>query len=103
VFDHNWRRRSPYRLPDLVWQATLNRVRSEFEEMPSLRVTLNQAKRLFGLPEPASAWVLRNSQTRGFSYARLAVIAARVEQRLLPDLPSQSPGHHIRRAHSRPT
>lgn len=66
MFDHNWRRRSPYRLPDLVWQATLNRVRSEFEEMPSLRVTLNQAKRLFGLPEPASAWVLRTLTNEGF-------------------------------------
>jgi len=66
VFDHNWRRRSPYRLPDLVWQATLNRIRSEFEEMPSLRVTLHQAKRLFGLPEPASAWVLRTLTNEGF-------------------------------------
>jgi hypothetical protein len=66
VFDHNWRRRSSYRLPDLVWQATLNRIRGEFEEMPSLRVTLNQAKRLFGLPEPASAWVLRTLTNEGF-------------------------------------
>jgi hypothetical protein len=66
VFDHDWRRRSPYRLPDLVWQATLNRVRSEFEEMPSLRVTLNQARRLFGLPEPASGWVLRSLANEGF-------------------------------------
>jgi hypothetical protein len=65
VFDHDWRRRSPYRLPDLVWQATLNRVRSEFEEMPSLRVTLNQARRLFGLPEPASGWVLRSLAKEG--------------------------------------
>lgn len=66
MFDHDWRRRSPYRLPDLVWQATLNRIRSEFEEMPSLRVTLHQAKRLFGLPEPASAWVLRALTNEGF-------------------------------------
>lgn len=66
MFDHHWRRRSPYRLPDLVWQATLNRIRSEFEEMPSLRVTLHQAKRLFGLPEPASAWVLRTLTNEGF-------------------------------------
>ena len=66
MFDHNWRRRSPYRLPDLVWQATLNRIRSEFEEMPSLRVTLHQATRLFGLPEPASAWVLRTLTNEGF-------------------------------------
>jgi len=70
VFDHNWRRRSPYRLPDLVWQATLNRVRSEFDEMPSLRVTLNQAKRLFGVPEPASVWVLRTLTNEGFLVRR---------------------------------
>lgn len=66
MFDHNWRRRSPYRLPDLVWQATVNRIRSEFEEMPSLRVTLNQAQRLFGVPEPASTWVLRTLTNEGF-------------------------------------
>jgi hypothetical protein len=66
VFDHSWHRRSPYRLPDLVWRATLNRIRSEFEEMPSLRVTLNQAKRLFGVPEPASAWVLKSLTGEGF-------------------------------------
>jgi len=66
MFDHIWHRRSPYRLPDLVWRATLNRIRNEFEEMPSLRVTLNQAKRLFGLPEPASVWVLGSLTSEGF-------------------------------------
>jgi len=66
VFDHHWHRRSPYRLPDLIWRATLNRVRSEFEEMPSLRVTLKQARRLFGLPEPASSWVMRCLTSEGF-------------------------------------
>jgi hypothetical protein len=66
VFDHNWRRRSRYRLPDLVWRATLNRIRSEFDEMPSLRVTVSQAKRLFGLPEPASGWVLSALANEGF-------------------------------------
>jgi hypothetical protein len=34
--------------------------------MPSLRVTLHQAKRLFGLPEPASGWVLRTLTHEGF-------------------------------------
>jgi hypothetical protein len=66
MFEHRWHRRSRYRLPDLVWHATLNRIRSEFEEMPSLRVTLKQACRLFGLPEPASAWVLRCLTHEGF-------------------------------------
>ena len=53
-------------MPDLVWRATVNRIRSEFEEMPSLRVTLKQARRLFGLPEPAAAWVLRCLANEGF-------------------------------------
>jgi hypothetical protein len=66
VFDHHWHRRSPYRLPDLVWRAMVNRIRNEFEEMPSLRVTLKQAGRLFGLPEPASVWVLRRLANDGF-------------------------------------
>ncbi len=34
--------------------------------MPSLRVTLKRARRLFGLPEPASAWVLRCLANEGF-------------------------------------
>jgi hypothetical protein len=29
-------------------------------------VTLNQAKRLFGLPDPACAWVLRTLTNEGF-------------------------------------
>jgi hypothetical protein len=66
VFDHAWHRRSSYRLPDLVWRATLNRVRSEFDEMPSLQVTLKQARRLFGVPEPASSWILRCLTSEGF-------------------------------------
>jgi len=42
------------------------RVRGEFEEMPCLRVTLSQARRLFGLGEPAASWVLRVLTTEGF-------------------------------------
>ena len=61
-----WRRRSPDRLPDNVWRATLNRVRSEFEEMPCLRVTLEQARLLFGLPAPTSGWVLSRLASDGF-------------------------------------
>ena len=66
MFDHDWRQRSRYRMPDLVWRAVVNRIRNEFDEMPSLRVTLKQAGRLFGLPEPASAWVLRRLLDDGF-------------------------------------
>lgn len=51
-------RRSPERMSDPTWDATLNRVRAEFEEMPCLRVTPAQAGALFGLPDPATIWVL---------------------------------------------
>jgi predicted transcriptional regulator of viral defense system len=66
VFDHSWHARSSYRLPDLIWQAAVNRIRAEFEEMPSLRVTLSEARRLFGLPDPAATWVLRRLAREGF-------------------------------------
>jgi len=54
------------RLSDGVWRAALDRVRGEFEEMPCLRVTSEQARILFGLPEPASAWVLSRLIEEGF-------------------------------------
>jgi hypothetical protein len=66
VFDHSWHARSPYRLPDLLWRAAVNRIRAEFEEMPSLHVTLAEARRLFGLPDPAATWVLRRLAREGF-------------------------------------
>jgi hypothetical protein len=66
VFDHPWHARSPYRLPDLLWRAAVNRIRAEFEEMPSLCVTLSEARRLFGLPDPAASWVLRRLAREGF-------------------------------------
>jgi hypothetical protein len=66
VFDHLWRARSPNRLPDLVWQASVSRIRAEFEEMPCLRVTVPEARRLFGLPDPAASWVLRRLTNEGF-------------------------------------
>ena len=66
MFDHSWKARSPYRLPDLLWKAAVNRIRAEFEEMPCLRVTLSDARRLFGLPDPAATWVLRWLAQEGF-------------------------------------
>jgi hypothetical protein len=66
VFDHSWKARSPYRLPDLLWKASVNRIRAEFEEMPSLKVTQAEARRLFGLPDPAATWVLRCLAREGF-------------------------------------
>ena len=58
--------RSPQRLPDEVWQSTLVRVRGEFDEMPCMRVTLEQACALLGLQEPASSWVLECLTREGF-------------------------------------
>jgi hypothetical protein len=66
MFERSWHARSRYRMPDLVWGATLNRIRAEFEEMPSLCLSLQQARRLFGLPEPASSWVLRRLTSEGY-------------------------------------
>ena len=58
--------RSQQRLPDAEWQATLTRVRGEFEEMPCIRVTPEQACALLGLQEPASTWVLECLERDGF-------------------------------------
>jgi hypothetical protein len=44
----------------------LTRVRGEFEEMPCLRVTEQQARVLFGLPTAASSWVLSSLERAGF-------------------------------------
>ena len=53
-------------MPEPIWQSTLTRVRGEFEEMPGLRVTEEQAQTLLGLPEPASGWVLERLAKDGF-------------------------------------
>lgn len=62
----SWQIRSPFRIPDEQWHETLRRVRSEFEEMPCLRVTLRQACMLFGLSETVSSWVLSCLMRDGF-------------------------------------
>jgi hypothetical protein len=54
------------RLPDREWQATVLRVRSEFDEMPCLRLTPQQARLLFGLSNAASDWVLSRLAHEGF-------------------------------------
>jgi hypothetical protein len=63
---NEWQMRSPERLPDGLWQATVTRVRSEFEEMPCLRVTPAQARLLFGLSGKTSDWVLHRLEDEGF-------------------------------------
>ena len=61
-----WQTRSPARIPDAAWAATIQRVRGEFEEMPCLRVTPDQARMLFGLSGTVSIWVLSRLEHDGF-------------------------------------
>ena len=61
-----WKHRSAFRIPDDQWHETMRRVRSEFEELPCLRVTLLQACMLFGLSETVSSWVLSCLTRDGF-------------------------------------
>jgi hypothetical protein len=59
-------RRGRDRLTDSLWQATVQRVRGEFEEMPSLRVSPEEARALFGLPDGICEGVLRRLEADGF-------------------------------------
>jgi hypothetical protein len=58
--------RSSARLPDELWHATLSRVRGEFEEMPCMRITSEQACTLLGVEEPTLTWVLERLASDGF-------------------------------------
>lgn len=58
--------RSPHRVPDETWRATIRRVRGEFEEMPGMRVTVEEASALLGLPPPVSTWILEKLTEEGF-------------------------------------
>jgi predicted transcriptional regulator of viral defense system len=58
--------RSPNRMPEPAWEATVTRVRAEFEEMPCMRVTVKQACVLFGLSDAASNWILGRLAHEGF-------------------------------------
>ena len=62
----SWHERSPNRLSDGLWRATIARVRGEFQEMPGMRVTLQQAESLLGLNGPVSTWVLDTLEAEGF-------------------------------------
>lgn len=66
MLEQRWRRRSADRLPEPEWQATVHRVRGEFQEMPYLRLSLEQAHALFGLPECVCGWVLSRLELDGF-------------------------------------
>lgn len=55
------------RLPEPEWRAALQRVRGEFDEMPCTRVTPEEARVLFGLPDaPASQALLDRLTEEGF-------------------------------------
>jgi hypothetical protein len=70
-------RRSGTRVPDAEWTSTLKRVRAEFDEMPCLRVTMGQARSLFGLSEPLSEWVFDCLSREGFLESRNGEYARR--------------------------
>jgi len=63
---HAWESRGPNRPPDAVWDSTLRRVRAEFEEMPGLRVTMEQARALFGLSDAVLDKVMDRLAIDGF-------------------------------------
>ncbi|MBI2189034.1 MAG: hypothetical protein HYU37_18190 [Acidobacteria bacterium] len=75
---HLWQSRGPDRLPDAEWDTTLRRVRAEFDEMPGLRVTPQQARVLFGLSDAVLSGVLTRLSDEGYletrdgQYVRLA-------------------------------
>jgi hypothetical protein len=51
-------------------QALLGRIRGEFEEMPGLSVTLDQAARLFGLPRDIASRILERLTEERVLYRR---------------------------------
>jgi hypothetical protein len=63
---NQWQTRSPERMPDGVWRATVRRIRGEFDEMPCLRVTPGEARVLFGLTDTTSDWILKRLADEGF-------------------------------------
>lgn len=66
IMAHLWQPRSPDRLPAAEWDRALRRVRAEFEEMPGLCVTPQQARVLFGLPDTVLGRMLRRLADEGY-------------------------------------
>lgn len=66
MLQRRWQPRSPHRLSDRLWHETLHRVRAEFDEMPCMRLTRDQARALLGLPATACEGVLRRLVSEGF-------------------------------------
>ena len=63
---NHWHLRGPDRMPEPLWRETVTRVRSEFDEMPCLRVTCDQARVLFGLPGSTTDLILNRLAEEGF-------------------------------------
>ena len=59
-------RRSADRLPEEQWQATLGRIRGSFAEMPGTRVSVDQARALFGVSDRLSPCALDRLCEEGF-------------------------------------
>jgi hypothetical protein len=65
-----WHPRSLDRLSEREWDSTLRRVRAEFDEMPGLRLTPQQARVLFGLSDALLGGVLGRLAEEGFLECR---------------------------------
>lgn len=71
--------------PHDVNDLPLQRVRAEFLEMPGLRLTPEQARRLWGLDEPTCARVLELLLEEGFLFrSRLGVYGRRSDGAAVP-------------------
>ena len=68
--EFTWTPRSESRVPDAEWISTLTRIRAEFDEMPCLRVTTQQAGSLFGISSSLSERVLDRLSRDGFLESR---------------------------------
>ncbi len=75
-----WKPRSESRVPDAEWISALARIRAEFDEMPCLRVTTQQAGSLFGVSSSLSEWVLDRLSREGFLESRNGEYARRHTQ-----------------------
>jgi hypothetical protein len=62
--------------PSTAQQNVLNRVRSEYQEMPGLQLTLSQAGRLFGLEALLCDGVLGTLRDEGFLWRTSAGLFA---------------------------
>jgi hypothetical protein len=62
----HWKPRHLDRLPEPDWDAAVQRVRSEFAEMPGMRLTAEQARTLFGLSNRACEGLLKRLVSDGF-------------------------------------